>query len=185
VTRTIEAIPEHRLAAYHEAGHAWAYERNGLSVEGVSITRVENGGYSGLVTVPLRKLDPWVSAFISLAGPVAEAMVAFDLHDAPDCYECDMGLADECFANHMSGVWLTGGADDLDAIPPMIRNSNYIETTVPVLRQELHGDWGLITDVSEVLMAKGTVTGERARSILKHASVERVVETQLATGSQQ
>jgi hypothetical protein len=103
LTRQIDAIPERGLAAYHEAGHVWGYERNGLSVEDVSITRAENGYYFGLVTVPLRKLDTGASAFISLAGPVAEAMVAFDLHEAPGCYECGMGLANECFSSRVLG----------------------------------------------------------------------------------
>jgi hypothetical protein len=97
-------------------------------------------------------MDIWLVAWISAAGPIAEA-IWWQQEDPGD------GLT---FDDYLSGAVLAGGREDLEKSLGMLDS----QTVVSSLREHVLSDWDAITVLAEQLVAAHTLSGVRAFELL-------------------
>ena len=140
--------------AIHEAGHAWAYHREGKPLRYVTI-RPREAGVTGVCRPwKPRRLDVVKAAWIASAGPVAEAMW-FHRRDLDDEFEWE---------DHLNGAVLAGGHDDLSQSMGMLDSPD----VVTMLRGWLESDWPRIERLADRLCDAGTVSGRDAFGEFRH-----------------
>ena len=136
----------------HEAGHAWAYWRFGLSLRYITV-RPSTPGLDGVCR-------PWRPravrrehlALIATCGPVAEAMHTQWLNDDEDLDWDD----------YLAGAVLVGGHDDERRAGGLLDDARAVRW----IREELDRDWAGISDLADLLRTEKTIGGRAAFRLL-------------------
>jgi hypothetical protein len=153
----IEGVDADTAVAFHEAGHAWAYERSGLRVRYATL-RPRAAGAVGRVVGVRRTVAAHEISVPALGGPLAESMyidgaLQADLPVHPDDllqYALDLG----------------GGGPHGDA-EKIGRGILDLTEFVAAVRAQMHEEWQGITNLAERLVTAGTVRGPEARELLR------------------
>jgi hypothetical protein len=156
IAKTVEPSTG-EIAAFHEAGHAWAYYRHDLPLRYATI-RPRQPGVDGICRPwKPRRISIDVRAFVATAGPVAEALHWYrndpdrdTFHDSPSFEDC------------LLGAQLLGGHDDRQQACGMLDDPD----TVALVRELLELDWQRLEVLAKVLADSGTVAGPLLKEIL-------------------
>lgn len=140
-------------AAFHEAGHAWAYVSAGRAIRYVTI-RPRTPGCTGFTAVPRRRIAIGLTVLVAAAGPIAEA-----IHTSRDDDDGDFPLD---WDDHLLGAVLAGGRHDAEEALGLLDDPG----SVAVLRGELESDWHRIAALAAELLTSRTVDGHTAAAIL-------------------
>lgn len=148
--------------AYHEAGHAVAYMRQGFDFHSVTIVR--EGDTLGMVHVPPRIIDGRLSGFIAAAGPIAEIILETEVQaeDRDEFDDWDLHQ-DISLAVYFA---MRQGHGELHEAATLIRHEPPHPWWDMVVAQCIE-DWPKTTLLARALLERKTMTYDACISVLE------------------